>query len=125
MSVEFNNNTAAEVLVMLWYGAASNNIQSPYGYYSPTIQKAERYLSRTIYVDNFCGRPIRTNFKTFPVLTSYYYNDSSNIKMQKIADKISEYLPSTQLNTQKFTDCVIRSLFSNTDTITIYLHTEK
>ena len=77
MTIDFSGFTEEEVLYLLWlnakdapFFAETNTVNHEVA----TIENAREKLSKSKFVDFFCGRPIKISFRSFPLLDGMLYN---------------------------------------------------
>ena len=101
MSVKFSTTiTEAECLLALWDATNSQGLGRLHGHITPTLKQAQEALKSRSYVDYFHGKPIKTNFNSYPTLRSWGYDrDAGRGKMQEVADGVAKSIgPSDKLN---------------------------
>lgn len=98
MSVTFNNGTSsAQALIALCNSTNALGMGVLHSHNSPSVKEAEAELVRCRgYVDWFKGKPIKTDFSTFPMLSCRgYERDAGRGMMQKVADGIAPHIGAT------------------------------
>ena len=98
MSVTFNDGTSrAQALVALWNSTNALGYGVLHSHHSPSVAEAEEFLEQHDgYVDYFYGKPIKTDFSTFPTLGSGMYDrDAGSGMMQKVANNIAPHIGAT------------------------------
>ena len=92
--------TKAQCLLALWDATNSLGLGRLHSHNSPTLEQAQENLNKGGGVDYFFGKPIKTNFDNFPVLSNWGYDrDAGSGKMQEVADGLAESIgPSKRLN---------------------------
>lgn len=98
MSVTFNNGTSrAQALVALWNSTEALGMGALHSHNSPSVDEAEAELAQCGgYVDYFNGKPIKTDFNTFPTLSSGGYDrDAGRGMMQKVVDGMAPHIGAT------------------------------
>ena len=98
MSVTFDNNISApQALIALWNSTNALGMGALHSHNSPSVEEAEATLTRCDgYIDYFNGKPIKTDFNTFPTLWSGGYDrDAGSGMMQKVADGIAPHIGAT------------------------------
>ena len=100
--VQFINTTAAEVLLKLWESTTPLGLGYMYSSRNVTLEDAKKQLEESTYVDYFYGKPIKTDFSTFPILDSMGYDrDAGKCKMEEVAFGIAKYHGPTKKLTEK------------------------
>ena len=86
----------AEALIMLWNHTNPQGMGYMHSHQAPSVDDAEEFLSNDTYVDYFRGKPIKTNFETYPNLCSGGYDrDAGNGMMQKVVNNTAEFIGSS------------------------------
>ena len=92
--------TKAQCLLALWDATISPGLGRLQSHITPTLEQAQENLSRGGGVDYFFGKPIKTNFDNYPVLSNWGYDrDAGAGKMQEVADGVAKSIgPSKRHN---------------------------
>lgn len=101
MSVTFSTEiTEAECLLALWDATNSQGLGRLHSHVTPTLEQAQKALKSSFYVDYFHGKPIKTDFNSFPTLRSWGYDrDAGSGMMKEVADAFAKSIgPSKRLN---------------------------
>ena len=102
MSVKFDcdKNVA---LIKLWKGTKTIGMGFYHSDQEPTLKDAELYFTNSEYVDYFFGRPIKTDFTKFPILSSYGYDrDAGKGTMLNVANNCAKnYSPTKKLSEEE------------------------
>ena len=119
MSVTFNISlTAPQVLSPLWESTEPLGLGKLQQHITPTLDDCDKKLKESKYVDYFYGRPIKTDFSTFPKLSSFLYDrDAGKGIMQAVADKNAVKIGTKQKLSSTEKDDLIDSSISNLEVI--------
>ena len=107
--VKFPDNiNKYEALINLWNATKACGLGILHSHNQPTIKDAKEYLLKQDSVDYFFGKPIKCNFKTYPVLNRFGYDrDAGNGTMQKVAYGCATHIgPTKELNSAEKTDLI-------------------
>lgn len=80
--------TREKALLELWNHTNALGMGFLHSHNQPTLEEAKAELTKNTYVDYFYGKPIKTEFSTYPVLESRLYDRDAPTTMQKVADAL-------------------------------------
>lgn len=82
------STTREQALLNLWDSTRALGMGALHSHHQPTLDEAEQHLAQSTYVDYFFGKPIKTEFSTYPSLKNRLYDrDAGAGVMQKVAEK--------------------------------------
>ena len=92
--------TKAQCLLNLWNATNPLGLGRLSSHNTPTLADAQHALDECERIDYWIGKPIKTNFESYPVLNRRGYDrDAGAGKMQNVADGVADYIgPSKKLN---------------------------
>ena len=92
------NTTKEETLINLWKGTKTIGMGFIHSHTEPTKEDTKYHFTKYgDYIDYFFGRPIKTDFTTFPDLQPNGYNTyAGNKMMEKISQNEGSYFSKTK-----------------------------
>ncbi len=92
MNISFEGFTRNEVLKQLWENTNFQGFNKNIGLILDCQihdSELDDQFNKNLYVDYFKGKPIKTNFSTFPILNSHLYDRDAGENMM---NQVKEYL---------------------------------
>lgn len=117
--VNFSGFTAEETLLELWSATKALGLGRLHSHHQPNLQEAKEQLTiNRQYVDYFFGKPIKTDFSSFPILKARSYdNDAGECTMLQVSQRNAKHIGKTQQLSQTEVDHLLDNNLITIETI--------